>query len=274
MNKLLLCIFFLAALLTRAGDNDGNAISSVPPQRILSTAAAATAIILDLNAGERLAAIDVHGRVVPGTNRIPVIGYAGRFSREAVLTARIDSAILWDYQTECAAMLEKLDIPVLRLPAIRLSTYRDTVRRIAEHLRIPAARANALADRQPKLPDRPLPENAPAVYFELYAPEKTVGENSYIHELLTAAGARNIAAAMPVSGKFSREQLLLAAPEVIFFIEGFGSAEEIAARPGYEAIPAVRNRRIHAVPRRYTVAGLDATGAVQYLKRHIFSEAF
>ena len=274
MNKLLFFIFFLGALLTRAGNNDGNAIPSAPPRRILSTAAAATAIILDLNAGERLAAIDEYGKIVPGADRIPVIGYAGRFSREVVLAARIDFAILWDYQTECAAMLEKLDIPVLRLPAVRLSTYRETVRRIAAHLRIPAPRADALAERQPKLPHRPLPATAPAVYFELYAPEKTVGKNSYIHELLTAAGARNIAAAMPVSGKFSREQLLLAAPEIIFFVEGFGSAEEIAARPGYEAIPAVRNRRIYAVPRNYTVAGLDAAGAVRYLKRHIFPEAF
>ena len=113
-----------------------------------------------------------------------------------------------------------------------------------------------------------VPAEVPArrICFELYSPGKIAGDASYLGDLVRAAGGKSI---MPETGLISAEAVIEAAPDVIFYIEGFGSAAEIAARSAYSGTPAVRNGRIHAVPRRLTVEGIAPLEAIEFIRQYM-----
>ena len=85
------------------------------PKRILSLCTAATDTIVRLGVTERLAAIDDYGRIVPGTEKIPVIGKASALSREQLVALNADLAFLWWYQDDVAKVLAELGVPVTRI---------------------------------------------------------------------------------------------------------------------------------------------------------------
>ena len=87
------------------------------------------------------------------------------------------------------------------------------------------------------------------VYHEIDAsdPNKlfTVGPGSFIHDVITIAGGVNIAAT--ASGQYpqlSPEEIIRADPEVIVFASFGVTPEQIAARPGWSVITAVKTKRI------------------------------
>jgi iron complex transport system substrate-binding protein len=87
------------------------------------------------------------------------------------------------------------------------------------------------------------------VYHEIDAsdPNKlySVGPGSFIDDLIAIAGGTNIAAATASQyPQLSPEEIVRADPEVIVFASFGVTAEQVAARPGWSAISAVRNKRI------------------------------
>ncbi len=254
MKKVLLLTLLIPAL----------ALAAAPPRKVLSLAAAANEMLNRFGATGRLAAIDDYGRVAAGTETIESIGKNAALSREAVKARGIDGAIVWNYQTDAIALCRDLGIPCLALEPLRLGNYTESARKVAQFLELENP-----PELKIELPAPPSGTPGPKVYFELYTPGRTAGEASYIGDLLEAAGAQNIGKVLKVSGLLGAEAVIAAQPDVIFYIEGFGDPKEIARRPGFKTLPAVRNGRLHAVPRRYTVAGISPEEAVTFLKEKI-----
>jgi iron complex transport system substrate-binding protein len=91
----------------------------------------------------------------------------------------------------------------------------------------------------------------PRVYHEIDASDPTkiftVGPGSYIHDLIEIAGGVNIAArATSAYPQLSAEEILRSDPEIIVLAAADYSAkpDQVAARAGWSAISAVKNRRI------------------------------
>jgi iron complex transport system substrate-binding protein len=91
----------------------------------------------------------------------------------------------------------------------------------------------------------------PRVYHEIDASDPTkiftVGPGSYIHDLIEIAGGVNIAArATSAYPQLSAEEILRSDPEIIVLAAADYSAkpEQVAARAGWSAISAVKNKRI------------------------------
>jgi iron complex transport system substrate-binding protein len=91
----------------------------------------------------------------------------------------------------------------------------------------------------------------PRVYHEIDASDPTkiftVGPGSYIHDLIEIAGGVNIAArATSAYPQLSAEEILRSDPEVIVLAAADYSAkpDQVAARAGWSAISAVKNKRI------------------------------
>jgi len=91
----------------------------------------------------------------------------------------------------------------------------------------------------------------PRVYHEIDASDPTkiftVGPGSYIHDLIEIAGGVNIAAkATSAYPQLSAEEILRSDPEIIVLAAADYSAkpDQIAARAGWSAISAVKNKRI------------------------------
>jgi iron complex transport system substrate-binding protein len=94
----------------------------------------------------------------------------------------------------------------------------------------------------------------PLIYVEIDGSDAmrpwTAGPGSFVHELLGLAGARNVAADVSSAyAQVSAESVIRADPEVVLLLDAghpgaVGSAERIAARPGWSGLRAVREKRV------------------------------
>jgi iron complex transport system substrate-binding protein len=232
------------------------------PERILSLSAAATHILTEL--GQPPAAIDEYGKIAAGKHPPPVIGKGSAISQEKIAELKIDCAILWYYQRGAEKMLKNKGLRVEMIAAPRLENYPDLIMRLGK-LTGKTKRAEKLrADFKAGLKTLKTADEKPLrVYFELYSEWKGAGSESYVGDLLKAAGGCSI---IKKTGLISAETVIEKLPEVIFYIEGFTDAEKIASRPGFASIPAVKNRRIYPIKRRLVTEGLAPLEAVKYLK--------
>jgi iron complex transport system substrate-binding protein len=109
------------------------------------------------------------------------------------------------------------------------------------------ARVSTIEDKLGDVPDRP------KVFYELDATDPnapyTAGAGTFIDTLITMAGGDNIASDLGSEyPSISAEELLLRNPEIILLGDAaYGiSPETVIARPGWEAIDAVKNKRIYS----------------------------
>ena len=237
------------------------------PEKILSLSAAATKILYDL--GVPPVAIDEYGKIAAGEPLPEIIGKGNAVSREKIAGLRIDHVILWSYQNDASANFRNLGIKVTEIAPFRLKDYPVLVRRLGA-LTGKEKRAEELCSAfQKQLSAIPKPAKMRNVYFELYGPFKSVGEESYAGDLLSRAGGIVM---NRKTGLISSENLLAHQPEIIFYVEGHGSAEEIRKRPGFSQFPAVQNNRIYAVPRRLITEGIAPLEAIGFFRNHIIRE--
>ncbi len=269
-NRFLFFLLFLSGIVSVPSVCAGEALPgrNDPPLRILSLSAAATGILTALESPP--AAIDEFGKIAAGKNCPPVLGQGSRLSMEQILQHRINCVVMWDYRNDLIRPLQSHAIRVERIPPLRLREYPGLIRRLGalcgkEH------EASALCLRYEedwkrlqgmrKAGGRPV-----RVLFLLYSPGKSAGDESYPGDLIRAAGGQCVTVR---SGTYSQERIVLADPEVIFYIRGFSDADQIAARPELLNTSAVRSGRIHPVDRRLITEGLSPLNAVEFLKRHL-----
>jgi len=237
--------------------------------RILSLSTAATHILLTL--GHPPAAIDSYGQVADPGRQLPVIGKGTILSQEKLTELQINCVLHWSYQTEIAQWCQKHRLRAESIEPLRLQQIPQLIERLGEMVaaqekarqlrenfqrQLAAVASKAAAGRSRVMP----------VYFELYSAGKLAGEETYVGDLVRAAGGRCLTRK---SGLVSVETVLEAAPEVIFFVEGFADAESISNRPGLQATPAVRNGRMVPVERRLLVEGLAPVEAINFLQQHL-----
>ncbi len=88
----------------------------------------------------------------------------------------------------------------------------------------------------------------PRVFFQIgIAPIVAVGTNTFIHELITSAGGKNLSEGPTLYPRFNREQVLAIFPEV-FIITSMargGIFQEVKAEwSRWTSMPAIRDKRI------------------------------
>jgi iron complex transport system substrate-binding protein len=250
---------------------------SVPasPRRILSICTSATATLVELGLADRIAAIDEFGRALDGTGNAVVIGKGSMISREQVLALKIDLAFVWWYQDDAAALLDGLGVPVVRIRTGRAAEVPAMIRLVGECMdcrgqaEISAGEVERFLRQTATAPAQ---ADRPAVYLELYSQFKTVGRDSYMNDLVELAGGRNIAAGATGTVILSAEQLIHNEPDVILVVEGFATAQDVASRPGFAELNAVRAGRIIEVDRRCLVAGPALPLAVEKLRKIIIGQ--
>lgn len=248
------------------------------PQRILSLCTSATDTLLALGQRDRLAAIDQYSRIIPMTGAIPAIGQGSAISREQVVALQIDLAIIWWYQDDAAAMLETLNVPVIRLQSARAAQIPAIIQLIGQ-ITDCSSEAEMLSQQletflaaQPTTPANDITHaavdpNQTKVFLELYGPYKTAGEQTYANDLLMLAGARNIAADSTGNVLFSPERLLRENPDVILFVDEFATVSDYARRSGLSGVSAVQHGRVIPINRYWLVAGPHLPDAVAQLRQ-------
>jgi iron complex transport system substrate-binding protein len=91
-------------------------------------------------------------------------------------------------------------------------------------------------------------DHRPRVFFQIgVSPIVSVGTHTFIHELIVQAGGINVAQGPVPYPRFSREQVLDLAPEVIIITSMARTAVFNQVKAGWQQwpdLPAVRNDRI------------------------------
>lgn len=227
------------------------------PQRVVALAPNITEIIFALGQGHRLKGVTRFSDYPPEAAKLPKVGSYVYLDLERIVALKPDLCIAIKDGNPKAVVdrLESLKIPVYAVDPRNLEAVIETVLEIGSVLDA-GKDANALiSDMRSRiqLVAAMLQKTVhrPRVFFQIgISPIVSVGTRTFIHELIERAGGRNLAKGPMSYPRFSREQIIAFAPEVLIISSMAGP--EIFDRVKSEwnqwpDIPAVRDNRIFLV---------------------------
>jgi iron complex transport system substrate-binding protein len=225
------------------------------PDRIVSIGPSITEFLFALGAGPRVVGDDDFSDEPAAAKSLPHVGGV-KVNLEQVVALKPDLVLSVKFSD---GTIEKLASSGLVVLVVDPQTAADVARTATLLGKAVGADGDAMArDLQKKLDDvkakTASATSKPRVYHEIDASDPTkiftVGPGSYIDDLITLAGGANIAAkAASAYPQLSAEEILRADPEVIVLAAADYSAkpEQVAARAGWSAISAVKNKRFGAI---------------------------
>lgn len=242
--------------------DDLGRVVSVPRkvERIISLAPSTTEILFALDLGPRLVAVDAvsdHPAELQELNLTRINTYPS-VELESVLTMKPDLVVAADIiaisdinrmAAQGLAILvlgpKTIDGILEDILLVGLVTGKvSAAQRLVEGLQARIDAVVAVTSNNTLLPERPL------VYLEFF-PLWTFGPGSFGHDLIIMAGGRNAGASLTTPfGVVSNEFVVAANPDIIVFTVGVfteTTKEDIAARPGWDQIAAVREGKIFTI---------------------------
>jgi iron complex transport system substrate-binding protein len=259
-------------------------LAAAIPERIVSTAPSFTEMLFAVGAGERVVAVSTYCHFPAPVERLPRIGTYLEPNVEAIIRLRPDLVLVHAEHPQIVRQLKAAGIATL---ALRNTGLEETLRsateigravgREAAGIAVEARLRQGLAAMR-KETARP---NPPTLLFIVgRTPGRldgmlAVGKGSYLNDLISAAGGRNVLADSPIAyPKISVEGVLRLNPDVIVDMGDMTattgvSADHIAAVVrlwgGVPALRAVQRKKVFAVASDiYVVPGprvLDAAAA-------------
>ena len=233
-------------------DDRGRVIDlTAPPQRVISLLPSLTETVCELQQCHRLVGVDRYSNWPAKLKSLPQLGGGIDPNIEAIVALRPD-VVLMARSSRIADRLEALGIKVVALETETQADARRATLKLAQLLGLPSEDASRLWQRIDAAVDaeaRSLPAalRGIRVYFEVSRAPYAAGEASFIGQTLSRLGVRNIVpAALGPFPKLNPEFVVRANPEVIMV--GELNDEDLAARPGWKNIRAIKERRICVFP--------------------------
>lgn len=267
--------------VTVTGTNGNDVTFEQAPEAIVALSPAFVEIICALDACDRLVAVDENSDYPPEVADIQkVSGFQP--SVEGIAATEPDFVLMSFDPGGLQDALEQLGFAVLFLDApASVEGVAAQIELLGDVLGNPEGAEEVVTGMQARVTEitSQVPEGeGPRVFHELDNTFYTAGPGSFIADLYALLGAQNIAAdAGSPFAQLSSEAIIEADPEVIILAdEGLGeSVETVAARPGWGAISAVQNGRIHGVdPDLISRPGPRIVDALEELAALLYPEAF
>ncbi|MCM3631930.1 ABC transporter substrate-binding protein [Paenibacillus camelliae] len=220
------------------------------PEAIVSLVPSETEIAFAVGAGDIVVGVDEFSNYPEETANIAKVGDMST-NIEAVVALNPDLVLANDgMNTEAIGKLRELGITVYSSNPV---TYDETVAHIEQVgvLLNKQAEAQAVADHMKQVKADIQAKVADAdkrnVYLE-FSPGWTVGNATFLDDLVTIAGGINIAAEQPGWYEIDGEAIIAKNPDVIIFPD-FGEEQSsilagIMSRPGWDVVDAVKNDRL------------------------------
>lgn len=217
------------------------------PQRIITLLPSLTETVCALDACDRLVATDRYSNFPVQAEALPKAGDLDEVTVELIVSLRPDLVLL----SRSQRITERLAELGIQSFVLNSETYADIARSIKIVGRILGASARAdTLERSIAAAVEDIGAEAvlqrhgpkPAVYFEVDRAPYAAGPASFIGELLARLGTRNIVTAdLGAFPKLNPEYVVRHAPDVIFIAAS--DAEQLAERPGWGQLRAVKERR-------------------------------
>jgi len=243
----------------RVEDDLGRAVRlGAPPVRIVSLVPAVTEVLFALGAGDRVVGRSVWDVEPPAVLSVPSVGDALRPDPERVLARRPDLVILHAGPDNAGAAerLAGLGAPTLAVRIDDLDDLDRTVRLLGrllgrereasdlrERIRAELEEVRAATDGLPRV----------SVYYDVaWPPAITIGGGSYLDDLITIAGGRNVFGDLPAPSPHVALEAIVARDPDVILVPGDDAIAVSAGpgdRPGWDAVGAVMRgdlRRVDA----------------------------
>ncbi len=219
------------------------------PQRIVSLAPAVTELLFAVGAGGQVIAVDEYSNFPEDAPVTELSGFQPNV--EAIAAYDPDLVVVADSPGDVLESLAAIGIPALSLrTAIDLDDVYEQLGRLGVATGNVETADEAIADMRAEVdailatidtPDEPL-----TYYHELSSDFWSVSGETFIGAVYTTLGMTSIADAVEDGGAYpqlSPEFIIEADPDVILLASGsYGATpEEVADRPGWSTITAVRN---------------------------------
>lgn len=264
MKKCLLIVVFLilgvmlfpaGALAREVRDPLGRALS-VPdsPSRVVALAPSVTEIVYALGQERRLIAVTEYSDFPLEAKALYTVGSYVKLDLERIVALEPDLciAVKDGNPKDVIERLMGLRIPVYAVDPRSLDSVLSAITQIGMLLEA-KDRAQALVNSLQARIERvdeivARAQRRPKVFIQIgVTPIVSAGTHTFIHELIERAGGINLAIGDSPYPRFSREQVLALAPEVIIItsMERFANFEQ--AKAGWlqwPGLPAARDRRI------------------------------
>ena len=230
------------------------------PQRIISLVPNLTEMLFAMGAGPQVVAVSSFDREPEAVRTLPRVGALLDPDVERILSLRPDLVITYGSQAELKAQLARTGIAAFDYRHGGLADALTTLRALGVrtgHAREAEALARRLeqqiAATRARVAGRPRPRTLlvfgrePGSLRNIYA----VGGTGFLHDMLEAAGGRNVLADVTrESVQVTTETILARAPEVILEIRGGTDPSRADARPdtspwkALASVPAVQQGRL------------------------------
>jgi iron complex transport system substrate-binding protein len=216
------------------------------PARIISLSPANTEILFAVGAGDRVVGVTTYCNYPPeAASREKVGGFSAEtMSLEKILSLKPDLVVSdGAIHRRLVASLEALGLTVYAKEPVSFDAA-DAAAVVGGM----KARLSAVQDRLASVPQ----SARPTVFWEVFdEPLMTAGKGTFVTELLTLAGGKNIFGSFPVAWpQVSEEEVIRLNPAVIMGADDHGdklTVEQVKKRPGWAKIDAVTSGRIYLV---------------------------
>ncbi len=252
MRKLIVAVAALVLLaVVYVPREPARVTSGGPPyRRIVSLVPSVTDLLFAVGAGENVVGVTRYCTHPPEAQSKEKIGDI-RVDYEKVAALKPDAVITVRRMTrEAAEALERMGLRVEELYGESFGEIADALRKAGRwtgRAERGEEEARKLLARVRAVEERVKGKARPTVFFESsYDPIWSVSGNSYVGDMITRAGGRNILEDMAEPwGPVSWEVVLKADPDVILI--GHESTANLDARAGWASLKAVRTGRVHIV---------------------------
>lgn len=227
------------------------------PARVVALAPSITEIVFALGRQDILKGVTQFSDYPSEALKLPKVGSYVHLDIERIVALSPDLciAIKDGNPRQAAERLTELGIPVYATNPVRLDSIIGTVeeiggllnatdraRRLVDDMKARVARVDRLVASTPA---------RPAVFFQIgIAPIVSGGSDTFIDELITRAGGKNLAAGKTVYPRFSEEDLVKLAPDVVVITSMTRGGEfdkAMAQWRKWPTLPAVKNNRIYLI---------------------------
>jgi iron complex transport system substrate-binding protein len=223
------------------------------PRRIVSLSPATTELLFALGWGDRVVGRTRWCDYPAEALRVESVGDGLNPNVEAVAARKPDLVVMYSTaaNAQAVAQLQGLGIPAINVRMDRLEDVAHSARLLASVIG-DSARADSMATRFEHALDslaRVAHRVSPRVMWIVWDnPPMVIGAGSFLTQLMTLAGGRNVFADMAQpSPTVSIETIAARNPDLFLAISGDSSEPPYARKPEWQVVPAVRRRHFGTV---------------------------
>lgn len=251
-------MILLAAETKLVTDQTGKKVSvPVSPKRVVALAPSITEIVFAVNRGDLLVGVTRFSNYPEAAKQLPSVGSYVFLDLERIVSLQPDLciAVKDGNPIQVIRRIESLGIPVYAVDPMKIDAVIHSVLDIGNLLNAETEASELTLDMKQRM-DRidkmisGVPAR-PTVFFQIgVSPIVSAGSGTFIHELIERAGGINAAGMVSGYPRFSKEEVLSMAPEVMILtsMERHKVFDAVMREwRQWENLPAVREDRIHMV---------------------------